>query len=422
MQGRDHLVTSLLGLGAGVLLAVIGVTFEAVAGIGVFGWFPAHAAVLTFGFLLPALYFLHVHIALAYLPRPVELAQTDQVASMTLSGALLLGIGLLLQPSGLLAFLAFGGMLMILVAATVQAVAMVKALPRRGESVVDTERDPLTKGDDACLKHIKLAHIFLPLGLALLAAASFPGVAVSTWGARLGLAGSHVLLIGYGLLSIYGLGHLVVPRLSGVPAIAAGAIKGELHSTMTGLLVLVLAFLFSWPDPVLVLGGAFVFVGFFTYMGVLGANIMKRKSKTHRVTREFVYVPWTFAGVFWLISGVLMGMFLAAVPDALAPYAASLRFLHVHINLFGGMALLWLGWNYRLLATWTAQPPPTFEATKWPFYLLNGAVVLLAVGHLQDGVGGSLFVAGTAAALLGFLWYGWSLKGYFPAKVPGGAP
>ena len=45
------------------------------------------------------------------------------------------------------------------------------------------------------------------------------------------------------------------------------------------------------------LGGVSTFLGTFTFMGVLGANIMKNKSQTQRVTPQFAYIPWTFAGV-----------------------------------------------------------------------------------------------------------------------------
>ncbi|MGB1697165.1 MAG: hypothetical protein ACPHK8_02055, partial [Thermoplasmatota archaeon] len=82
------------------------------------------------------------------------------------------------------------------------------------------------------------------------------------------VAGIHELLIGFGLVSMYSLGHLWVPRLSGIPAIAAGAIKGELHTTMLGIAGVTLGFLTGHIGFFLAFA-PFVFIGFFTYMGVL---------------------------------------------------------------------------------------------------------------------------------------------------------
>lgn len=240
--------------------------------------------------------------------------------------------------------------------------------------------DPLTKGDDACFKHLVFAHRFLAIGLLLLVA----GAASWFWPVaahRLGVSAMHVLVIGYGLLASYGLAHLWVPRFSGIPAIAAGAIKGELHSTLLGLTGLVLGFLTGITGIMAGLG-FFVFVGFFTFMGVIGANMMKNKSKTHQVTPEFVYIPFTFTAVFWLISAVLMGLFLNVVPDLFADRYGDLVHLHLVAGILGGFVQLGIGLLTRGLPMAADVAPPRFQGNlRGAFFAFNGGLVLwLAAG------------------------------------------
>jgi nitric oxide reductase large subunit len=156
----------------------------------------------------------------------------------------------------------------------------------------------------------------------------------------------------------------------------------------------------------LVIGGMSVFVAAFTFMGTLGANIMKNKSPTQRVTPTFNYVPWTFAGAFWIISGVLLGIFLQAVPAALADKRLALRFTHAHALLAGGVMMLFLGYLLKLLPAWTGRSEPTFAATRWSFYLLNAGIACLMIGQFQGGTATKTFQVGAALALSGLAaWF-----------------
>lgn len=403
MGNVSRLVTAAsVGFAAGLLLLVGGFTGNPLH------WFPAHGAVLLVGTMLPALAALHVASLDRLAGRPLSEDVVRHNTAGTLIGALLLGAGHLLQPSGLFAMVSFTGLVVVALAQMRLAVPILGLVPKDA-----TDPDvPLTKGDDASWKHVKLAHIFLLLGLVLLLIAYAPGAAGVAWLSGTRAAGMHVLMVGYGLLSVYGLGHLWVPRLSGVPAIAAGAIKGELHSTLLGLVGLILGFL-TGIRGFLVGLGPFVFLGFFTYMGVLGANIMRNKSKTQRVTPEFVYVPWVFAAVFWLISGVLMGIFLNVVPDELADLQGSFRWLHVHVALLGGVLQLLLG-----LATRIGQDPlPRFQgAMKGAFYAFNGGLVVAGAGHLTGGAEAPAVLVGAALVLLSLLLYGRCVGGFMRGR------
>lgn len=395
--------------------AVLGLLLLAagLAGVGDLAWFAAHGRVLLGGFVLPLLAAAHVltleRLAATTLPaRPLRLAGAGMLA-----GAVLSGLALLPDASAATDALAVAGLAVLAAGATLYAVQVMKRAPRSG--LADPER-PLTKGDDACLKHVHFAHRFLPLGLLLLVAAAVLGAAgAATWQHRFLVAGQHVLLVGYGLLSLYALGHFWVPRFSGVPAIAAGAIKGELHTTLLGLTGLVAGFLTGLPGLTLGLG-FFVFVGFFTYMGVLGANIMRNKSRTQRVTPRFVYIPWTFTGIFWLISAVLLGLFLNAVPDVLSDRAASLRYTHVHAALWGGLSQLLLSWAIPVLAEVRGTGLPRFDGRmKGAFYAYNGGLALALWSHFTTAPAWAWWTA-LALALLGLLLYGASLAG--PRRAP----
>jgi hypothetical protein len=288
--------------------------------------------------------------------------------------------------------------LVLLAAAVLQSAAVLKAAPRRTESVVDVAKDPLSKGDDASLAHVRFAHMaFLPLSLLALAVDRYVDAV------DLRLAGYHWLLAGYGLLSVYGLSHLIVPRLSKVPAIAAGAIKGELHSSLLGLLLLAIGFI-GHNTHMLVAGGSLLFFGAFVFMGVLGANIMKNKSRTQRVTPEFAYIPWTFAGVFWLITGVLLGLFLNAAVARFPEHLDSLAFVHAHAALYGGFGMLLMGFATRILPDGLGRLPIPFQRTKWAFYGLNVGLILLFYGQLTDD-STMLLSGGALCALASAGWF-----------------
>ncbi|MEA3203729.1 MAG: hypothetical protein QOI63_1408, partial [Thermoplasmata archaeon] len=113
---------------------------------------------------------------------------------------------------------------------------------------------------------------------------------------------------------------------------------------------------------------------------------------------------WTFAGVFWLIAGVLLGIFLNAVPALLASRAAALRFTHVHSILLGGAAQLFLGYLLHVRPRDRYLPPSSFQSGRWGFYAWNLGTALLLVGALAAAPGWTL--AGTLIVGLGMAaWF-----------------
>lgn len=358
-------------------------------------WFLAHGAIMVGAGLVPLLTAFHLHSL-----RQFAGAQFDERLLRKISGGLL--VGSLVTGAGIftsLPWLTVGGLVLLFIASVELASHILPQIPRRS---VKTD-DPLTKGDDECMKQMRMAQYFLPTGFYWMALGAVPLDLPLV--DRVFVAGVHELLIGFGLISMYAIGHLWVPRLSGIPAIAAGAIKGELHTTMLGLTGVTLGFLTGEIGFFLAFA-PFVFIGFFTYMGVLGANIMKNKSQTHRVTPEFVYVPWVFAAVFWLICGVLMGLFLNVVPDELAAKYGSLRYVHIHVGLAAGMLQMVMGLATRTVPMAIGLPVPHFaRGMKWSFYSFNAALVMILGGHLRGGTQDWLLQFGAVLFVLSLLMY-----------------
>lgn len=393
---RPLVTASLLGLVAAALAAVL----HLVPPLLPYGFGQAHVELSLFAFLLPAFAAMTVHALSAVLGREVPGAATRRLAIVWGAGSAILASTTAFITTGPLRLVGLGlGALAATAAAGMTTGALLRALPKRGESVVDVARDPLTKGDDACAAQLRFAQFFLPLGVLLAAFAGPWWSWTSPWAHRVYLAGIH-LIAGHVLVACYGLAHLWVPRLSGVPAIAAGAIKGELHTTLLALVLLVAGFL-SGLRGLVIAGGAFAFIGAFTFMGVVGANIMKNKSRTQRVTPEFTYVPWAFTAVFWLLSGVLLGIFLNVVPGIYAAQKGALRFTHVHVALLGGAAQLLLALAWRVVPAARGVPPPTFARGRWGYWGVNLGLALLLVGRFRADAVPTWFLAGAALVLLG---------------------
>lgn len=416
---RPLFFVSLTSVAVALLLGIAaplaeGTTFE-VRDLG-----EAHVVLALFGFLVPGTTAMHLHGLQDLLARDVPPRKAKAVAMAWGTGALVLALALAFASGIVFTLAAAVASLALLGAAGMTTGLLLRHLPKRKQSVVDIARDPLTKGDDASFTQARFAHFFLAPAVAMTLLGGpwwSGGIWDGAWVGRVWLAGLHFLLAGYALVSTYSITHLWVPRLSKVPAIAAGAIKGELHSSLLGLVLLLAGFLAA-SEGLAIAGGAFLFFGCFTWMGVLGANIMRNKSKTQRVTPEFTYIPWVFTGVFWLVCGVLLGVFLNAVPDALADRLAGLRFTHAHAILVGGMVQIALGLAMRLMPAARNAPPLPFHRAKFAFYALNLGLALVLAARLgataaawAEPAGGLLAVLGCAAAFMSLNRHGRKAEG-----------
>lgn len=406
MESRPLLRAAQWGFGGTLVAAVVAVA----AGDSVWqapAW-QAHGLLAAWGFLVPAFLWLVDEGVNNTTGRHVRGREMATAAFLLAAGAWIMAASaMLLLGNGRPVALGVGG-IMVVAGVVVQASGLLPQA-RAGAS---RAADPLTKGDDASLQAIRLGHFFMAAGAtASLAAAALrdvPGVNL-VWAP----AAMHVAFAGGVLLTVYGVGHLWIPRFTQVPAIAAGAIKGEIHSTMLAVVFLSAGMALD-VSALTLAGGGLLFVGSFTFMGVLGANVMKQKARLQRITREFVYVPWTFAGIFWLLSGVLLGMLSATRPAALAEQTEALRFTHIHVALYGGFALLALGWTYPILARAAKRENPTYGRTKAAFWLLNSALAVLIVGAFQ-GFTGWGWLSGAALAFLGAAAWFISLRALRPA-------
>ncbi len=407
---KAHARTSLVSLAVGLVLLVAGL-------LGVqsdWAWFAAHGIVLMLGSVMAGLAGLHAYTlpALArttFPERPVAIS-----AALWLAGVMAIGFAVLL-PWSWTAYVGWLGTAVFAAGATIWSVQVMKHAPKKG--LVDMETDKLTKGDDACLKHVHFSHRFLPIGALLILPALIVG---GVWGGRIYDAAIHIIVVGYGLLSIYGLSHFWVPRLSGIPAIAAGAIKGELHTTLLGIVGVTTGFIIGVDTAVgqgfLVGLGPMVFLGFFVWMGVLGANIMKNKSPTNSVRPEFVYIPWTFSAVFWLVAAVLMGIFLNVLPEIMTDLYPALRFAHLHVGLLGGAVQLLLGLMTRLIPMHGGRAPPRFgSAMKGSFYMLNLGLAFAVFGRF-GGIDDLWLLIGLAVITISLGMYAVAMAPFFSRR------
>ncbi len=404
--------TSLVSLAVGFVTLAVGLS-----GLVPGAWFTSHGLVLTLGCVLPGLAAMHAFTLKRLANTTFDEPRAVLAANLWLAGALLTAFRPI-GPGPLWGVGAFGTLFLV-AGATLWSIQVMKRAPKSG--LVDMDRDPLTKGDDACLKHVHFAHRFLPLGLlVLLVASGFP--AGHLLGGRIFVAAMHIIVIGYGLLSMYGISHFWVPRLSGIPAIAAGAIKGELHTSLLGIVGVTVGFLVgadtSIGRGILVGLGPFVFLGFFVWMGVLGANIMKNKSPTNSVRPEFVYIPWIFSSVFWAVTAVLMGIFINALPASMSHLYGALRFTHLHSGLLGGAVQLLLALIVRQLPMVQGRQPPRFDAKmKLSFYAFNAGIAMVMFGRFASPTG-TWLVAGFGVVALGLGLFTWAMAPFIKPRGP----
>src|ERR1041385_1753865 len=206
---RPLVTASLLGLVAAALAAVlhlvpalrsglVAAALAAVLHLGPpllpYGFGQAHVELSLFAFLLPAFAAMTVHALSAVLGREVPGAATRRLAIVWGAGSAILASTTAFITTGPLRLVGLGlGALAATAAAGMTTGALLRALPKRGESVVDVARDPLTKGDDACASQRRFAQFLLPLGVALAAFAGPWWGWESPWALRVSAAGIHGL-------------------------------------------------------------------------------------------------------------------------------------------------------------------------------------------------------------------------------------
>jgi hybrid cluster-associated redox disulfide protein len=116
------------------------------------------------------------------------------------------------------------------------------------------------------------------------------------------------------------------------------------------------------------------------------------------------------AGLIYALLGAALGVTIAIDPSL----AVRLRFVHIHINLLGFMAMMVAGVAFHVLPRFSARKLPWPEGMKYQFILQNtgllGMVTLHAFGGWQGGVAHAVFVffailAGIAFAIMFYNLY-----------------
>ncbi|MBT5471192.1 MAG: hypothetical protein HOK41_11370, partial [Nitrospina sp.] len=116
------------------------------------------------------------------------------------------------------------------------------------------------------------------------------------------------------------------------------------------------------------------------------------------------------AGLIYALLGAALGVTMAIDPSL----SVRLRFVHIHINLLGFMAMMIAGVAFHVLPRFSARKLPWPEGMKYQFILQNigllGMVALYASGGWRGGMAHAVFVffailAGIAMAIMFYNLY-----------------
>jgi cbb3-type cytochrome oxidase subunit 1 len=102
------------------------------------------------------------------------------------------------------------------------------------------------------------------------------------------------------------------------------------------------------------------------------------------------------ASVFYLVLGTLMGVLMGTQLIT----SAGFRFVHIHVNLIGFMAMFIFGVAYHILPRFNGRPVRYPDWIPVQYYLMNIGLVGLLTFYMLGG----LWEAGMKSILLGFFF------------------
>jgi hypothetical protein len=122
------------------------------------------------------------------------------------------------------------------------------------------------------------------------------------------------------------------------------------------------------------------------------------------------------AGLIYALLGAALGVTIAIEPSL----SFRLRFVHIHVNLLGFMAMMVAGVAFHVLPRFSARKLPWPAGMKYQFILQNtgllGMVTLHALGGWQGGLAYAAFVFFAILAGLAFVFMFYNL--YFVLSAP----
>ncbi len=122
------------------------------------------------------------------------------------------------------------------------------------------------------------------------------------------------------------------------------------------------------------------------------------------------------AAIGYLLTGVVLGVGFTA--GELNP--ATLRFVHIHLNLLGFMAMFIYGVGYHILPRFNAAPVKHPGLIGMHFWFVNAGLVGMALAAMADGMYGTglphaAFLAGSILETLGIFIFAFNL---IPVLLP----
>ncbi len=116
------------------------------------------------------------------------------------------------------------------------------------------------------------------------------------------------------------------------------------------------------------------------------------------------------AAIGYLLTGVVLGIGFTA--GELDP--ATLRFVHIHLNLLGFMAMFVYGVGYHILPRFNAAPVKHPGLIGMHFWFVNTGLVGMSLGAIAGGVYGTgtshaIFLAGSILEVMGIFIFAFNL-------------
>jgi hypothetical protein len=226
----------------------------------------------------------------------------------------------------------------------------------------------LLTGAGAAALFALLAPWLLPLALQ---APGFPQV----------LALVHLVTLGWLTMTIMGASLQLVPVIVVAPLRATTFVRWQYPVFLVGVICLISGFWF-WQTWLLITGGSLVVLAVAQYVLILGITFAR--ASTRPLTVRFLA-----ASLVYLCLVVSLGLTLACnfVTGFLGTSLEHLLLLHVTLGVIGWLSCTLIGVSYTLGRLFSLAHTHDDRWGKLIWLILNGGIVVLAMGEVLDWAG-----------------------------------
>jgi hypothetical protein len=214
------------------------------------------------------------------------------------------------------------------------------------------------------------------------------------------LALVHTATLGWLTMTIMGASLQLAPVILNSPLRAARFVRWQYPVFAGGVVLLVSGFWF-WGLPLLIAGGTLVVLAVAHYVVILGATLLYARRKTRAQTQPPpLTARYLAASLTYLCLVVSLGL-TAALNLALGFLGAGMTRLllaHITLGVLGWLTTTLMGVSYTLVRMFALAHGHGDQTGRVIFALLNGGIILLAVGFALNWLplevsGGALLIA-----------------------------